>query len=68
MKNCPTDSKGPNIFLEHGMIDLVTHRRELRDKIIQITDLLTRRHSEKIIPMPTFDNGTGSTNEREAAE
>jgi acetyl-CoA carboxylase carboxyl transferase subunit beta len=55
-------------LLEHGMIDLVIHRRELRDKIIQIIDLLTRNHSEKIIPMPTFENGTGSTSEREAAE
>jgi acetyl-CoA carboxylase carboxyl transferase subunit beta len=55
-------------LLEHGMIDLVIHRGELRDKIIQITDLLTKKHSEKIIPMPTFNTGTGSTNEREAAE
>jgi len=55
-------------LLEHGMIDLVIHRRELRDKIIEIIDLLTRNHSEKIIPMPTFENGTGSTSEREAAE
>ena len=30
-------------LLEHGMIDMVVHRRELRDTLARILDLLTRR-------------------------
>jgi acetyl-CoA carboxylase carboxyl transferase subunit beta len=30
-------------LLEHGMIDRVVHRRELRNELIRLTDLLTNR-------------------------
>lgn len=39
-------------LLEHGMIDKVVHRRDLRDELIRITSLLTDRYpSTNIVPL-----------------
>lgn len=38
----PKDFQGAETVLEHGMIDLVVHRRELRDTLARILRILTR--------------------------
>ncbi len=40
-------------LLEHGMVDMVVHRRELRDRLIRIISLLRRpRPPAEILPLP----------------
>ncbi len=40
-------------LLEHGMVDMVTHRRDLRDRLVRIVRLLCRpRPPAEILPLP----------------
>ncbi|MGP1394158.1 MAG: acetyl-CoA carboxylase, carboxyltransferase subunit beta [Inquilinaceae bacterium] len=40
-------------LLEHGMVDIVVHRLELRDTLIRILDLLRRKQPDaQIVPLP----------------
>ena len=36
-------------LLEHGMIDMVVHRKDLRDTLVRVVDLLTNT----VVPLPT---------------
>tara|TARA_R110000787_G_scaffold9192_11_gene32309 strand:- start:1084 stop:2052 length:969 start_codon:yes stop_codon:yes gene_type:complete len=46
-------------LLEHGMIDKVVHRRDLRDELIRITSLLTDRYpNTNIVPLEAPKSGT----------
>ena len=43
-------------LLEHGMIDAVVHRRELRDTLIRLIGLLVhRRPTAEVIALPRPD-------------
>ena len=67
-------------LFEHGMVDMVVHRHQLREQLIRIIDLLTNRTSgADILPLSSatvteFKPATGSpsdhldTEERDAAE
>jgi acetyl-CoA carboxylase carboxyl transferase subunit beta len=40
-------------LMEHGMVDMVVHRRDLRDTLIRLIDLLRRPHPvAEVVPMP----------------
>ncbi|HVH82794.1 MAG TPA: carboxyl transferase domain-containing protein, partial [Steroidobacteraceae bacterium] len=49
-------------LLEHGMVDMVAHRRELRETIIRVISLLTNREPPApAIPLPKpAGNGQGA--------
>lgn len=67
-------------LLEHGMIDRVVHRRQLRDELIRISNLLLdSRAAADVVPIksasskkqadtPKASNDKSSTEERPAAE
>ncbi len=67
-------------LLEHGMIDRVVHRRQLRDELIRISNLLLdSRAAADVVPIksasskkqadtPDASNDKSSTEERPAAE
>ena len=67
-------------LLEHGMIDRVVHRRQLRDELIRISNLLLdSRAAADVVPIksasnkkqadaPEASNDKSSTEERPAAE
>ncbi len=45
-------------LLEHGMIDMVVHRRDLRETIIRLLDLLRRKTpSAEVVTLPTAGAG-----------
>jgi len=44
-------------LLEHGMIDRVVHRRQLRDELLRLIDLLMNRHSgSNVLPLVSADD------------
>lgn len=56
-------------LLEHGMIDRVVHRHELRDELIRINAILKNTNSAKIVPIASSNKSSKYINqEREAAE
>ncbi len=56
-------------LLEHGMIDRVVHRHELRDELIRITDLLMNKQAAEIVAIPSPDAAEPpAEEERDAAE
>jgi acetyl-CoA carboxylase carboxyl transferase subunit beta len=43
-------------LLEHGMLDMVVHRRDLRDRLVRLVDLLrNRRPSAEVVALPQED-------------
>jgi len=57
-------------LLEHGMIDRVVHRRQLRDELIRISDLLLNsRSAADVLPLKpnTKKSGKKTTNTPEAS-
>ena len=45
-------------LLEHGMIDRVVHRRQLRDELLRLIDLLMNRHpATNVLPLRPAGNG-----------
>jgi acetyl-CoA carboxylase carboxyl transferase subunit beta len=41
-------------LLEHGMVDMVVHRAQLRETLARLLDLLRRKHPDaEIVPLPT---------------
>jgi acetyl-CoA carboxylase carboxyl transferase subunit beta len=56
--------------LEHGMVDMVVPRRQLRDTLIRLIDLLRNpAPSAEVVPLPTADGATtAETGERLAGE
>jgi len=51
----PEDFQRAEYLLEHGMVDLVVHRRDLRDTLVRLIGLLRRRGnlSADILRLPT---------------
>lgn len=55
-------------LLEHGMIDIVVHRDDLRDTLIRVIGLLTRPKPEaEILTLPAAGGATGGVHTGEAA-
>ena len=58
-------------LLEHGMIDMVVHRHQLRDELVRLTDLLqNKRPSAEVLPMNKVSGrrGKGKTKKQELPE
>jgi len=54
-------------LLEHGMIDRVVHRRQLRDELLRLIDLLMNRHTGTNI-LPLLPTGNSAENPPQIAE
>ena len=52
-------------LLEHGMVDRVVHRRQLRDELVRLTDLLMNRNTESNV-LPLNIGGTSEDDQRPA--
>ncbi len=48
-------------LLEHGMIDMVVPRKEMRDQLIRILDLLLNRHKKAATGKATSSSGGGNS-------
>jgi acetyl-CoA carboxylase carboxyl transferase subunit beta len=62
----PDDFQTAEYLCEHGMIDLVVHRKELKDTIVRLVGLLTKRPLEPILldyipPAQTPEHADGET-------
>jgi acetyl-CoA carboxylase carboxyl transferase subunit beta len=66
----PEDFQRAEYLLEHGMVDMVVPRRQLRDTLIRLIDLLRNpAPSAEVVPLPTGDGATtAETGERLAGE
>jgi len=52
----PEDFQRAEYLLEHGIIDRVVHRHQLREELIRILDLLMNRHSNSnVLPLAPRD-------------
>ncbi len=40
-------------LLEHGMMDMVVHRHEMKETLSRVVQLLTKRPAGQAVPMPT---------------
>jgi acetyl-CoA carboxylase carboxyl transferase subunit beta len=50
----PDDFQRAEYLLDHGMIDMVVHRRDLRETIIRLLDLLRRKSpSAEVVTLPS---------------
>jgi len=46
----PSGFQRSEFLLEHGAIDMIVDRREMRDKFAQMIALMTGRHSPELAP------------------
>jgi len=53
-------------LLEHGMIDRVVHRRQMRDELLRLIDLLMNRHTGTNI-LPLLPTGNSAENQPQSA-
>ncbi|MFQ5533506.1 MAG: acetyl-CoA carboxylase, carboxyltransferase subunit beta [Sphingomonadales bacterium] len=58
-ENLPEGFQRAEYLLEHGMLDMVVHRSELRDTLTRIIDLLTRPTLSDRVPTPLLGNPGG---------
>ncbi len=50
-------------LLDHGMLDMVVHRHEVRDTLIRIVDLLSNRDRRETVDLPPAATETSETSE-----
>jgi acetyl-CoA carboxylase carboxyl transferase subunit beta len=59
----PEGFQSSEFLLEHGMIDMVTHRHRLRETLSRICHLLMEARREELTTRPTFDEDGSQTSE-----
>ncbi len=65
----PDDFQTAEYLLDHGMIDMVTHRVDLRDTLIRIIDLLCNTGpSGDVVPMPPVADAVANSSAEPPAE
>jgi len=62
----PDDFQRAEYLLEHGMLDMVVHRRDLRDTVIRVLGLLLKRPPAGMPPAPSpADDPAGTADAQE---
>jgi acetyl-CoA carboxylase carboxyl transferase subunit beta len=59
----PEGFQSSEFLLEHGMIDMVTHRHQLRETLSRICRLLMEARREEMAAGPAFDEDGSQTSE-----
>lgn len=54
-ESLPAGFQKAEYLLDHGMVDLIVHRSELRETIVRLNTLLRRPRQELAVPVEAFD-------------
>jgi acetyl-CoA carboxylase carboxyl transferase subunit beta len=63
-ESLPAGFQKAEYLLEHGMVDLIVHRSELRDTIVRLNTLLRRPRPEPAVPAEVVEAGEAEAMDR----
>lgn len=63
-ESLPAGFQKAEYLLDHGMVDLIVHRSELRDTIVRLNTLLRRPRPEPAVPAEVLETGEAEAMDR----